>query len=714
MAPSTPSSSRIRKRRVGSPGIAPAIPSLLREVTRRENTPSCEQHDFGHLANPTSGYDCGASEQRAKTCLLDLPSELIDLIASKLHPSKSIFAFALANKRLSGIVQHAIVREPVLGLQHIRGFLEMLGHHPELIQKVTTVDLGDFDCSHYEACGCLDIPNLDGDVKETIGRIITANTQGEVTWGHIRKTKRMLGPVWREDQAFFLNILAALCSNIRAITIELPEARRFQSGQPPRPNHLAPRIFPSLNPELLPVTPFDGIALQILRPTLQTLTIAEDTRWKGPATLEILHSRDLQWRNMGKHTITLAGFSSLKRLDVPMEALGCPQNIVFSNENRHITPDRHERPKRTLVSKDGRLQTLEEARLKVLPFTLTHLHLRSCNGWAFAFLKRINEAITKDLNLRYIELFFRIESHEAIIKCDAIDEGQFSYLDLLMDLERKGIDVRFFCGIEETPVDMRRELEALSSLTPYEVWKFSAFRMPFSDLNPIASKIRHSSVIGSRLFLRYASSHAQLFNSVTFNPRLWAQSAFFSGTKPATKNNSTRDQKSRVNEGVDTSCRVARSEKRSIQRRLPGLLSMLTTHPVLLTLTSLGLDNFQFSFHVDQSLSAIPKEATFQGVVLPISGDDHARPIEDDASSKKTANAGKDEASRTKRGRRTRHMESNLSEVKILEHTMVELDIGSDCSLGVPERFTSGTSTFDIATWITIDWKESLRPLQRD
>lgn len=688
----------MRKRRVGSPGITPAIPNLPRETTRRETAPSHEQQRSDHQSNIVLDY--GEAYKRARICLLDLPSELIDLIASKLHTEEAIFNFSLVNKRLSSIVQQTMVRKPVLRQPNIRGFLEMLGHHPELIQKVTNVNLGDFDCFDYR-----EVPNLDGDVKGTIGRIITANTQGEVTWSHIRKTKDFLGPVWREDQAFFLNTLVALCSNIRSITIELPGARRFQASHPPRPNHSAPRTFPSLNPELLPVTPFDGIALQILRPTLQSLTIAEDTRWKGPATLEILHFRDLQWRNMGKHTMTLAGFSSLKRLEVPMDALGCPQNVAFSKEDRQTTPDKNDTPKHNLVLKDGRLQTLEEARLKVLPSTLTHLHLRSCNRFTFAFLKTINETSTENTQLRYVELFFHSESHEAIINCDAADEGGFSYLDLLMELERKNINVQFFCGVKETGVDIRRELEALSFLTPYEVWRYSNFRRPFSDLNLCASRIRQSSVIGSRLFLRHANSHLRLFNSATFDPESWAQSAFFRGMNPTKKSNSTREQKPKAEEDVDNNCHIRNRGKRRIRRRLPGLLSKYIESSASLMLTSPGLDSFQFSFNKVQSLSSLPEEAVFQGVVLPISTNSRTQPIEDSGSSKKTNNVGKDEGSRTKRGRKTRHVEPNISEVKILENNMVELEIGSGCRIVAPEPPTSETSTFDIASWVTVDWR---------
>ncbi|USP74904.1 hypothetical protein yc1106_02178 [Curvularia clavata] len=698
MAPSTPSNSRSRKRRVPSPNHASTTPPLPREITMRDAPPLCENRGLDHFTNAALGLDVETSRHRA-TCLLDLPSELIDLIASKLRKDSSVFSLAYVNKRLYGIVQETIVRELVLGRQHIKGFLELLGHHPDLIQKVAHVDLGDFGCSHHDDCHCLDSPNLDDDMKKTIGRMITANTQGRVNWSHIRKTKYMLGPVWGKDQAFFLNVLAALCTNIKSMTVELPEARRFQSGRPPQPLHLAPDNFPSLNPELFPVTPFGGVALEIFRRSLHTLTIAEDTRWKGPATLEVLHSRDLQWRNMGKHTITLVGFSGLRRLDVPMEALGCPQNIVFSNEMPDVTQQKDDKQKSRLVFKEGRMETLEEARLKVLPLSITHLHLRSCNKWAFAFLKTINEVPSKDLKLRYVELFFNSASQEAIIQCDASDEGKFSYLDLLTDLEHKNIEVRFFCGDKETPVDMRRELEALCFLTPYEAWQFSISRRPFSDLDSEASRNRQSSMIGSRLFLRHAGSHLSLLNSATFDSKSWAHSAFFRGTKPATKTNSTKDQKSKGSKSDDTSCSDRGCEKWKIKRRLPALLN---------------LNNFEFNFHVDQTLSSVPKEAVFQGVVLPISSDAHTTCSEDDGSSKKTMGTGKEEASRIKISRRSKRADSHSSEVKTLENNMIELEIGFDCGMTSCGEAALKTSTFNIAAWLGIDWKASLKPPKTD
>lgn len=594
MAPSTPSNFGVRKRRVASPGVSPAIPHLLRETTISEASSSSGYNEVQYIEHAAPGQDRKTSKKHTTgKCLLDLPPELIDLIASKLRKSAAIFSFARANKRINGILQETIVRDLVLGRHQIKGCLEMLARHPELIQKVFTVDLGDFGCSHHENCTCLGNDDFDADAKELFDKIIIANTGGDVQWSQMRKYKLRKGHLWQKDQAFFLNLLVILCPNIRAVTIELPEARQFRSSEPPPPIHMAPQTFPSLNPELRPVIPFQGLAFQVLRRTLQTLTIAEDTRWKGPMTMESIPSSDhLKWRNMGKHTITLDGFSGLKRLDVPMEALGRPEYVTFTNEDsffKYINIDVAERLKRLLTYQDWRAQDREEARVKRVPLTLTHLHLRSCNRWTFSLLKKINEIDAKDLNLRYIELFFNVESHQAIIHCDSLDKGRFSYLRLLMELQEKKIDVRFYFGAKQTPVDMRSELEAMRFLTPFELAHFSTYRRPISDLNTEASKRRRSSAIGSRLFLRHARSHFQLMNSATFEPDSWARSAFFHGTKTQAKDHSTRDQKSQGQKSRAIKWITLVQGVWNISRRGPPLLRKILNHRRILLLR-----NYQF------------------------------------------------------------------------------------------------------------------------
>ncbi|KNG46391.1 hypothetical protein TW65_87031 [Stemphylium lycopersici] len=691
MAPSRLSTSGGRKRRVPSPGIKSAY--LPRETTISEGAFKEEQHGYEDNAGAAPSQGKVTSTHGAKGSLTCLPSELIDLIASHLRNSKSVFSFGSVNKRFHGIVRQAIVRDLVLGRGKIKGFLEMLGHHPELMRKVTSANLGDFACSRHEECTCLGIPTLDADVMEVIRRTMDANSDNGVDWTNIQEDRRRRGSVWRINQAFFLNMLAALCPNIRSMEIQLPEARQCQVSQPPRPLHIAPHVFPSLNPELLPVTPFQGSALHILGRTLHSLTIAEDTRWKGPATLEVLHSHDLKWRNMGRYIITLEGFTSLKRLDVPMEVLGRPDNIVFSPPSYQSPQGESVMDTKTGPIEDKKLKTLEEARSKILPFTMTHMYLRSCNKWTFGILRKVNEIPTENLQLRHIELFFKTEPQQAIMQCDSAEDGRINYLQLLTDLERKNVSISFYFGVKEVRIDMRRELAALRLLSPFEIWHFSGFRRAFSDLDQTASKGRRLSLIGSRLFLRYSASHLQLLNKPTFNPASWAQTAFFQGNKGAKRYQSSNDLRPKARVEYSGSAKDRALGRRSFRRRLAPLLD---------------IDAFQFSFRFGQRSLSLPEEDTRLDMVFRVPSVAPVQP-EDFMIMDETPGPERYESSQPKRIGRTSLKEPKNSQVKELENDMVDLEIGPVTSIATSKEVAWSQPAFDMATWATMfDWKTLL------
>jgi hypothetical protein len=491
---------------------------------------------------------------------LGLPCELLELVASNLIGGAFITNLALTNKYLHGIVRKAMVRALVVSKKHIKSCIDMLARNPDLIHSVTSVNLSNFGCRHtldcHQDCSCLGTSNVNSDVFALIGRTVTRNSVSAITWTHIREAKYTRGTVWRKQQAFFLDVLLTLCQNIKSVTLELPAARRFDVGAPPRPMHLAPNTLPGLNPELTPVVPFQGPALQIMRQRLETLTITEDTRWKGPATLEFLGREDLSWRNMGKHTVTLASFSKLKRLDIPMEILGHPETILFVDPIASA-----------LAPGDSTMRT------KVLPLTLQYLHLRSCNKWTFTLLQKINEVSMDQLRLKRIELFFKAGPRDLLMRCDSTDEGRLNYLRVLSDLRRKGTKVVFYTGRKQEVLEMSRELVSLSALSPFEAWRFSVSRMPFSALNPVASEKRRISETASRLFLRHAENHLSLFNSSNLDLGLWTQGAFFHGIK------NTKWDPDLINRNRITSIMLPGDwerrplGKREGKRRLPVLLS---------------------------------------------------------------------------------------------------------------------------------------------
>jgi hypothetical protein len=544
-------------------------PTLPRESAIPETTPQ----------GPLDGdkHDSNAPSDKLNTVflqdsgLLRLPSELVEIIASELLGTADLLNLGLANKRICGIVQKTMVRHLIVSRSNVRGFLRMLSHHPELISSVCSVDLGDFGCGQYNGSLGVSMKSLDPDILKALGIAISTTTGHIVNWNEIRENNMSVGPVWKKELAFSLDVLATSCPSIKSVTVQLPEARPFSSSQPPRPTQRAPLNFPALNPELLPVAPLQGTALKLFQARLEALTITENTRWKGPPTVEVLESHNLKWRNMGSHLVTLANFTRLKRLSVPMDILGRPNDIVFSNTSTTITGKHDVAASVDSAPRIGK--TLAELRSKALPLSIQYLHLRSCNKWTFALLQKINEVPVNDLRLKHVKLSFETLSKHLIIQCDAEDRGQLDYLRLLTDLDGKGVKVTFHTGPRETLVDMREELDAMSSLNPFEIWRCGGSYMPFSAWNSEASERRRRLTTGFRSFLRHADHHSQLLNSPTLNLKLWTDSALFHGIKNSKWDPQLQDPNKKV-KTIDPSGWDGRAlGKRAFKRRQSHLLS---------------------------------------------------------------------------------------------------------------------------------------------
>jgi hypothetical protein len=554
---------------VASPASGVKTPPLSREAAIPETTsedPKDGDHD--ETAALLDEVDIHIVQEDG---MLRLPSELLEMVASNLLGTKHILNLGLANKRLSRIVQETVVRNLIVSGRNINGFLAMLSHHPELLSKVSSVHLGEFGCSHGFGCPCASSDSLNRHVLRALGAAISETTGHTADWSQIRDSNAPGSVVWRRETAFSLDVLATSCPSIKSVTVQLPEARSFSSGQPPRPRQRAPLAFPALNPELLPTAPFQGPALHLFQAKLEALTIAVDIKWKGPPTLEVLESHDLKWRNMGSHIITLANFSRLKRLDIPMDILGRPNDIIFSPTGSLVAATQH-----VDASPDGALpvgKTLAELRSKVIPLSIQNLRLRSCNKWTFALLQRINEIPLGELRLKHIGLSFDTPSKHLIIQCNAVEQGPLDYLRLLADLDRKRIEVTFYNGPQDAPVDMWKELKAFSLLQPFEVWRCSGSLIPFSKWNPEVSEQRRLLTAGSRLFLRHADHHPQLLNSPTFDLRSWAQGAFFRGIENSKWDPQLQDPNKKV-QTIDPSDWYQRTlGKCAFRRRLSPLLS---------------------------------------------------------------------------------------------------------------------------------------------
>jgi hypothetical protein len=276
---------------------------------------------------------------------------------------------------------------------------------------------------------------------------------------------------------------------------------------------------------------------------------------------------------MGTHIITLANFSRLKRLDIPMDILGRADDIAFSETSGLNLAKHHVAALVDNAMPVGK--TLAELRSKILPLTLQYLRLRSCNKWMFALLQRIHEVPVEDLRLKHVELSFEPSTKNLLIQCDAADLGRLDYVQLLTDLDRKGIKITFHTGPQEVQVDMYKELEALSCLTPTEVWRCSIPHAPFSMWDPEASRKRRLLKAGFRYFLRHADHHSQLLNSPSFNLESWTQGAFFHGLRNSKWDPLLKDSKMKVQTIGPDGWNERPLGKRTFKRRLSSLLSMI-------------------------------------------------------------------------------------------------------------------------------------------
>ncbi|KAH7378358.1 hypothetical protein BKA66DRAFT_495742 [Pyrenochaeta sp. MPI-SDFR-AT-0127] len=701
MAPSTPTSqsrsSSARKKRWASPVSGASTPHHQRDSMA-----------LGGVSGDASSNQKPCAvwvDQSRKTSLdsttynlLSLPSELLHTIASELCGSKAILSFALVNKRISRITQQALMKKLVVPKNRIKKCLEVLVHHPDLIEKVGSVDIGDYDCIHRIDSHYLGMPNFDPEVLKFLGKTIATNTGGEVSWRDFRQRKGTPGTVSRTTRGYFLNILLSLCPNLKSITLELPETTSFDLGHPSSQANLVSLQLPAPNDKLLPTPIFQGAVLRVMQKKLESLTIVEDSRWKGPAKLEVLTThQDIAWRNMGKHTITLAGFARLKCLDMPMEVLGRPNNVLFLD------------PTKTVVVTDKRIAFEESSKTnkkaasfqdglqdKVLPLTLKHMYLRSCNHHTFSLLQKINKVPSDQLQLQNIHLFFKTCPRVSIGRCYSAYEGQSDYLHILSELSEKNIRVAFYTGANNVPFDMQEELRAFSLLSHQESWRFALLGKQFTDLNTKASTRRCSSANGRRLFIKHIHHYFLLLNRPTFDAEAWASVGFFHGIQNTKWDHGILPPKLKVStlEQELWSKRVL--GKQEVRRRLPSLPDLY---------------HFAFSFQNIQSNIAIcPAPLNIQTSSTTTSRPESS-PARVKGVVKRMRVMGKFEEKIAKQGHRigrrmSRHKEESL------ERSLVDLTLGSNFESDphVCGMCSDTISKFDDKIWAKISWRACLQP----
>lgn len=491
---------------------------------------SAHQHArLGHAAD-SHAYTESPPASCPDTTLLDLPAELLQFITSDLRGTNGILNLARANRRLKDVAQNAMLKDLIVSKNNLTQVLTMLARRLDRVPSILSIDLGNlgWPCSRY----LLARPRIDDETFNLLISTVPPQLRHNLFVG-TEAGKSDSGSAWRRLEKLYLNFLLSLCPNLRSLNFEWPGTDSFVAARPPRSNHLSPSMLPAQNPETMAIPPFEGLALQFLQQKLEELTISRDTIWKGPSMLETLTTEEeVQWRSIGKQSITLAGFQNLTRLDVPMSVLGQPQTIRLLETARMGYVSRANSGNDSPAGGNGN-QTMQLPlhQSKIIPLTIKYLHLRDCNKHTFALLQKWSEISPDRLRLKLVEIFFKASPKAFISQCYIADEGKIDYLGKLSDLACRNVDVRSYTGSSAAAVDLRKELAHMSLLSPLEVWALATSSIQYSALKPESSIKRRFSMIGGCLFLRHFHDHLELFNSPNFDPTAWANVVFFRGAK---------------------------------------------------------------------------------------------------------------------------------------------------------------------------------------
>ncbi|KAH7081192.1 hypothetical protein BKA63DRAFT_561751 [Paraphoma chrysanthemicola] len=464
--------------------------------------------------------------------LSELPQEILLQIASKLCGNKAMVTFATASKQFHSITQEAMARDLKIGTNGIKKAVEMLLRNPRLIPKVNRIDLGAYQAKHTETCLCISDTSFDRKERKILRTLISNNSDGATSWSLLQQVKgtRSQTQLSSPKHQFFMDILMSLCPNIRDVNLELRDCpRRGRRAQ--QISFLATSwVLPTANPDCHPVSVFDGASLALMQRRLRSLTIVLSDKFPGPTQREMLTEwTDRQWRFWGRKLITLPAFHSLKQLDIPMDLLGLPQNIVFQTESSRGPT--HVRVKIKTDTSSDAAPAVVSLPAKYIPMSLTTLRLRFCTGHTFELLEHINTIPTDQLQLRKIECHFPTCARTSILRCKLTDLGLLDYVTLLNELEMKDVKIDFYTSNNNMLTDMRNEISVLKQLPPIATSIVALTGKQFSDFGIEAASRLSASIINRRLFFKHGINHFNLFSSPIFNGRSWCGVPFFQDSK---------------------------------------------------------------------------------------------------------------------------------------------------------------------------------------
>jgi hypothetical protein len=631
--------------------------------------------------------------------LLHLPPETLLQIAAKLCGTNAILALSQTNKQIHRIANEAMAKELVVRGSDLKVVLDWLARHPDMIARVNIVDVSAFQPTHNSHDGStnrssLSVADFSADISQVLNNMIWTNTASTSRLTLMTNFQLDLTSIWSVRHQACLDVLFALCPNIKTLKIGMPAAKLFDKNLPnvfPRPLISA---LPMANPTFEPVTPLQGMALQLARKNLRSLTVAQNNKWSGPRRHEILLSpSDIDWRWTGRHVITLQGFNKLERLDIPMDTLGFPKMLDFkiSDELRHSKIRfrmAYGQYSRSVFHKEV------EVTAKVLPLSLVSIKLRSCNERSFGFLQRFGE-IPPESHLKHIDLYLDSCARSSILRClENCSSYTPDFLVRITKLERMGIKVKFYTGCQEKLLDMQQELTMMVYLTPGEVALISLARRQFSDLNRLAMSRRRHSRLAQRIFTRHALGHFDLLNSPTFNAKHWIRSAFFHGAKN-TKYDPNHNSKHAARP-VTTRPRARPTLKPRINRLF-------------------NLDNYKFTFLAESTpFSEMPMQDMIKKMIWLLGKTDplynQVFPVRKHAI-KSSANRQRKQKKAIRKSV-IKLPDSTESLKKAREDAAKHLIVAqpSIYSTGANDEDARRAATIDGVTWVDVDWKVHLQP----
>lgn len=400
---------------------------------------------------------------KPETKLLDLPKEMLCLIAQKFPNRADVLNLALTNKKAYDTLSAVLSAEIKITIPTAWKILKHLCVSPTSAQKVTYLDLTDFECPHpTQPCPCIGMGRyIARCVAARNGQLysITEETRDGIRQGLLTAPNY----VWLEPQAALLQLLISQCRNLKSLAIELPDPFKFDAyhRRTPQGGNFTLQRLRELSQGLPPIPPFEGRLLTDLQAKLEMLVVTEDCHWQGPHNEEDLSIT--RWMTLAAHTLTFAGFSRLKSLDVLMTSLDHPRYLVFGDASGELIRPHNENNK-TASHKQF-----------VLPCSLIYLRLRSCNAFIFLFLLRVLNMPRDKLKLKTIEIDMNCCAQSLIYRCHNADEGRYSYEAVLNGLKKRGTVVTWNAGnvpdTYERRVNMMAALAVFYSLNPHVLWR---------------------------------------------------------------------------------------------------------------------------------------------------------------------------------------------------------------------------------------------------